>query len=159
MLCYWCCGCWIRYQSSQREWQNCSAANLFACLASILVLAFQACSWESGLSTTGELGQGQCEMLHPANILSSNHLWQGRSHSCPHSYLCWGKKKSQRGSILCTPRTRLEVSSSFQIILQMTLRWKFKCTLCTAVSFFSGHRSAASRLLFVTATGLGFAEL
>lgn len=74
-----------------------------------------------GLSTTGEHRQGQHEMLCPATLFSSGHLWQHGNHSRPRSFLCRGKIVHKEGSVLCPPRTRLGVSSSFQIILWRAL--------------------------------------
>lgn len=91
-------------------------------LTNILVLDFQACSWESlaylQMESTGS-GSTKCSVLQ----LCSPVITSGSTRVIPILISLMRLNCSQEGNISCLPRTGLGVNSSFQIILWMVLKW------------------------------------
>lgn len=115
-------------------WGLCEVAELsevpakpFCCcpvclLTNIWVLVFQACSWDTWAylqeESTGS-GSTKCCILK----LCSPAITSGSTRVIPILISLLRQNCSQEGSVLYLPRTRLGVSSSFQIILWMVLKW------------------------------------
>ena len=78
-------------------WGFCKVAELFCCWTAYLLSKYISPGFSSlqlgvfGLSTAEECRKGQREILCPATLFSSDHLWQARSHSRPHLFLCRGE--------------------------------------------------------------------